>query len=132
MKRLTKQQVIENLTKQLRDKEYLEGSLREEITKARDSVSFYKAQLADILNKTSFSVGSPSTVSFDRIITAVAQMSGAVVSEARILPHIDHNIKGENAKLWYLIRVAMNDKSIQEPKGYENLRSAFSPPNFDY
>lgn len=40
-------------------------------------------------------------------------------------------LREENAKLWYMVRLSMNDASIHEPINRETNQSAFNRPDFN-
>ena len=68
---------------------------------------------------------------WENIKMEVAKIKGSLTTEGQMLPIREHYVKEENSKLWYLIRVAMNDKSIKEPQDFSKLQSKFINPDFN-
>lgn len=67
----------------------------------------------------------------EEIMVKIGNLQGRVWSEGALLPGIDHSLKDQNVKLYYLLRLALDDKNLEEPVDPENGQSKFFKPNFN-
>lgn len=65
------------------------------------------------------------------LISEIVGLKATVRSEGASLPMTQRILKEENTKLWYMIRVAMGDKNLEEPIEIDTNRSMFPLPGFD-
>lgn len=68
---------------------------------------------------------------FDQLCDEIVALKTKVSTEGGLLPYIDHTIREENAKLWYLVRVTLKDPLIKEPFDMQRQESRFNSPNFN-
>lgn len=120
---------IANLEKQL-------DVLMAQVNEARNEYFDFKKDINNALylhpsTRSPGNRGNASQHSPDEILQRAHELSITVAKEGEILPLIDHAIKAENAKLWYLVRVAMDDKQVTEPRNILSDTSKFNRPNFN-
>lgn len=114
------------LRQKAEEQESLIRTLRVEIQYLKDDKASLQETLIGILKPT-----SSYKLSWAEIEREIISLKERVSVEGTYLPMIDRAFKEENAKLWYLIRVAMHDKLIEEPLDIQKDSSRFDKPNFD-
>lgn len=126
MKRITKQQ-LETQIKEVSDR--LGGCYGKIESMEKESRDFLKELMSII--EPNYLPRYDDKLTKQGVLNRVSQLKERVTTEGGLLPLIDHTIKEENAKLWYLVRVAMNDKSIEEPRDMASDKSRFTRPDFN-
>ena len=117
-------------------KQELEEKLRL-ITEDRDelasSLHNRQVELSELLfgKVRTYGIDSNAKRNWKQIFGKIGEIQGKVITQGQILPMIDHEIKDENTKLWYMIRVAMGDKGREEPVDPITNQSKFKHPNFN-
>jgi len=90
------------------------------IRNLEDNSFILRKQITGILlNGNEYSIsyrpGSSETKSWSDIKSSIARLTGMVTKEGEMNSRINHMMDAENARLWYLMRVAMRDPLLQVP-----------------
>ena len=87
-------------------------------------------EFRDHLNQLGMILERRHGMSPSEIQEEVSHIKGRLYSEGMMIPIIEHNMRDENSKLWYLMRVVLGDKGREEPFDPGSLRNKFREPNF--
>lgn len=120
----TKEQLEVELTKQeilTKEAERSLYTLRQELSELLSGSINYRSGLGSYSD----------TLTWNQIKARIAQFKGQALGEGKILPMVEWHIKEENAKLWYMIRVAMGDEKRTEPRNLEMMEKVFKNPEWD-
>ena len=122
------QHTIETLNQELNKRNEIIGELEK-----RDYV--FRDQITEILMNgngyyISYKSSGSGIKSWSDIKTHIARLTGMVTKEGEMNSRINHMMDAENARLWYLMRVAMHDPLLQVPIRPDVMKDIFGnePP----
>ena len=120
---------LEKLAKELCDKV---DSLKNELDNAEFALGRHRKEIAEMLfGKEGYGLYGSEKRDWPEIKVKIKDIKQELITEGKMISAIEVQTKEENSKLWYLVRVAMNDPKLTEPIKFESMESRFDRPNFN-